>query len=659
MALTIGELTGYIDLDDSGAQAGVQRTEQAMQGLQRGTDGRLRDMRGRFIAEGAAMGAALGEGVSGGADQVSAALRRVEESADGAGRGMAGIGAATRVAKTSTLALSAASLVAAGSLAAVPLAVIGMGAAVLKENEQVKGAFTDLKEHVKGQMQELAEPLVKPFTDAAGRLGGIFDDLAPQLGQLFENVAPMIDPLVEGIGNLAEGVMPGLVAATEAAQPVVEALSKGLGSLGEGIGGFFEGVSGGADGAATGLDALFGAVGEILPALGELIGALAEAGGPVLAALAKALTPVITKLADALGPALAELGPPLAELATSLGEALVPIVEALAPVLGTVAEAFAAFLPSITPLLPMFGQLVADLLPALMPLLDALVNVFTALSPVIAALIPILTPILALVAKLAALFAENLAAAINDVIVPALNAIAALLRGDFSAAWGHIKEMVSGIVRTLVRNFIEMPGKLWDATADLRAKLWGRMQEAGASMVEAARKKIASVVSWMKGLPGRIVSAVGDLGSLLYDKGADIARGLLRGIKSMGRWIASQLKSWAASVVPGPVAKALGIHSPSRVMAREVGRWIPPGIVQGIRGAQGQLDSTMRSLVTPPPVPRFALAGTPAGAFGGAPEWGAQAPGGPMVHVEHWHAAENGTPDDNARALAWAAKARG
>lgn len=106
MALTIGELTGYIDLDDSGAQRGVADTQTAMQGLQRDADGRLRDMRGRFIAAGAEMGGALGEGIGGGAEE--------------AGRGLAGIGPLLGAAATSTKLLAGGALVASGALAAVP-----------------------------------------------------------------------------------------------------------------------------------------------------------------------------------------------------------------------------------------------------------------------------------------------------------------------------------------------------------------------------------------------------------------------------------------------------------------------------------------------------------------------------------------------------------
>ncbi|MBT2381961.1 hypothetical protein J7E90_32990, partial [Streptomyces sp. ISL-111] len=63
--LTIGELVGYIDLDASGADRGVARAGAAMEGFQRDADGRLRDMRGRFIAAGAGMGGALGDGIGG------------------------------------------------------------------------------------------------------------------------------------------------------------------------------------------------------------------------------------------------------------------------------------------------------------------------------------------------------------------------------------------------------------------------------------------------------------------------------------------------------------------------------------------------------------------------------------------------------------------
>ncbi|MFM9613917.1 phage tail tape measure protein [Streptomyces niveiscabiei] len=217
------------------------------------------------------------------------------------------------------------------------------------------------------------------------------------------------------------------------------------------------------------------------------------------------------------------------------------------------------------------------------------------------------------------------------------------IKSGTMSIWNAIVSFVRGLPRTLANFFLK-----WT----LVGLFIGHWQ----SIKNGTEKKAGELVSVAKGIPGRIVSAVGNLGSLLYDKGVDLVRGLVNGVLSMGGYLRSQLISFAKSKIPGPVADALGIHSPSKVMADAVGRWIPAGIVAGIRSGQGALDRVMSTLVTPPAIPSPALAG--AGGYGyGSPA--APASQGATVYVEHWHAAENGTPDDNAKALAWLSKGRG
>ncbi|MFI1937715.1 phage tail tape measure protein [Streptomyces purpureus] len=129
--------------------------------------------------------------------------------------------------------------------------------------------------------------------------------------------------------------------------------------------------------------------------------------------------------------------------------------------------------------------------------------------------------------------------------------------------------------------------------------------------------KAIGLVNWVRGLPGMITRALGNLGGLLVGKGADIVRGLWNGIRGMGRWLYGQLLGFARSMIPGPIAKALGIASPSRYMAEHVGRWIPAGVVQGIEAGQPQLTRTMADLVQAPPASAAMAAGqqmAPAGA---------------------------------------------
>ncbi|MFD4371493.1 phage tail tape measure protein [Streptomyces sp. NPDC058527] len=211
--------------------------------------------------------------------------------------------------------------------------------------------------------------------------------------------------------------------------------------------------------------------------------------------------------------------------------------------------------------------------------------------------------------------------------------------------WNDITEWVRGIPGRIVGYFSS-----WNIASTISGH-WDRAKE-------GAKAKGRELVDYARGLPASIASGIGNLGNLLVEKGRNVVQGLWNGIKSMGSWLKGQLISFAKTIIPGPIAKALGIASPSKVMAR-LGRWIPPGLVRGIDSTKGMVARAMETLVPAPSLPQFGGMGAPA--LAGASPYGTvggTAPGA-GVHIEHWHAAENGSPDDNARALAWAAKGRG
>ncbi|WP_128818029.1 phage tail tape measure protein [Streptomyces sp. S063] len=107
--------------------------------------------------------------------------------------------------------------------------------------------------------------------------------------------------------------------------------------------------------------------------------------------------------------------------------------------------------------------------------------------------------------------------------------------------------------------------------------------------------KGGQLVNWVSGLPGRITRGIGSLHSLLLEKGRNVVQGLWSGIQSMGGWIKSQIMGWARSVIPGPIAKALGIASPSKVTKAQ-GRWIARGLVDGLTGSTKQVKSAAAKL---------------------------------------------------------------
>lgn len=217
--------------------------------------------------------------------------------------------------------------------------------------------------------------------------------------------------------------------------------------------------------------------------------------------------------------------------------------------------------------------------------------------------------------------------------------------------WDSIKSGTLRVWNATVAWVKGIPGRIVDFF--LNWTLVGLIIKHWDSIKSGTVRKAGEMLSWVRGLPRTIAGYFGDFGSMLYSKGKDLITGLWSGIKSMGSWLKSTLMSWAKNLIPGPIAKALGIHSPSRLMRDEIGKFIPAGIVEGIKAGSPAVDRTMRRLVSVPAAPQFATAGAPANSGGAGGGWG-----GPTLHIENWNAGD-ATADQTASALAWHAKARG
>ncbi|MET8824797.1 hypothetical protein ABZX40_18005 [Streptomyces sp. NPDC004610] len=171
----------------------------------------------------------------------------------------------------------------------------------------------------------------------------------------------------------------------------------------------------------------------------------------------------------------------------------------------------------------------------------------------------------------------------------------------------------------LVAWMLGLPKRIYGALAALPGFLRERALASLRAFRDAAVDRATAFLTWMNGLPRRIGNAVGSLGSLLYGKGRDVVTGLWNGIKSMGAWLRSTLTGWARDLIPGPIADALGISSPSKLMGDEIGRWLPPGIVEGAEAAAPAMNKALAGLVQVPGLDavnrsrRSQLAAAPAG----------------------------------------------
>jgi phage-related protein len=76
--------------------------------------------------------------------------------------------------------------------------------------------------------------------------------------------------------------------------------------------------------------------------------------------------------------------------------------------------------------------------------------------------------------------------------------------------------------------------------------------------------------------------------------GKNIIQGIINGITAAAGQIGKAMTDVAKSALES-AKKALGIHSPSRVMAKEVGQYIPEGIAMGIDNGLGSITDAMNS----------------------------------------------------------------
>ncbi|MGW7198450.1 phage tail protein [Streptomyces chryseus] len=627
MALNLGELVGFIRADDSGWRHGLQEAQLRMAGFTRMTDGQLRDMHGRFVSEGDAMGQSLGARIARGARTAATALRTVAKGVAGIGVGVPAVAAATAaVAGLAAGAAAAGLAVKAFSLAAGPQmeAVRSVADLAAKAEEAAAAGGTKAAEAQKaytdalGKLPPATQATAKAFIGLKSDYKGWSDSMSSTTMPVFtrgieilRSLLPMLTPFVKAAASafteFLDGVAKGVKGAgfkqwaadmAAAAGPalldfltIIRNLAVGFGAL---LGAFLPASSGMTGGLVSMTGAFAGWAASLKGSEGfSQFLALAREGGALLGTLARAALNVLIAFAPLIG------------ITATLALKLAEIVNALPPgVINGLATAVTAIVLGMK-LWALYGAATAvatKIWAAATWLLNSafLANPLTWIVLAIVALIAVIV----LIATKTTWF-QDLWKTVWDAVTGAtewaVDKIGSIINW-FASLPGKIADWFGQAKDWAIRKLAEMiiwltglPGRAYNAIAGLAGKLKQRAGEAGLRLAMALREKAQQAIAWMRGLPGRIASSIGSLGSLLYNKGMDVVTGLWNGIRSMGSWIKGQLMSWARSMIPGPIAKALGISSPSKVTAAQ-GRWIARGLIDGMTGSSKQVRSASQRL---------------------------------------------------------------
>ena len=488
-----------------------------------------------------------------------------------------------------------------GLAAAIVPAVLSAGQSILEQARDAVTAF---------DFVAAAEDVVQKITDFISGDG---------LGSFLGCLVDIFTGIVNGISSMLPVLLPALV---ELIAYTVTTLIDQLPALLECA---LQLIIGLADGLLAALPVLVAALPEIINSVVSFLVAAApqilQAGITLLLALVDALPTVIDALIAAL--------PQIIESTVSTLVAAAPqIVQAGITLLLALIEAIPVIVPQIVAALPQ--------------IITAIINGLIAAGPqVLASAQEVWGQITAAVPQLIA----DIGAAVPEIINGIVNGLAAGASAVWDAACqlgsnilGGIKsflginspstvmaEQGNYIIQGLLNGLETMPdavNQLFQSTLD-SITTWGsdmvtRIGEWGANMATAAgtamNTMVQTVIQWVQQLPEKVwvwlvntanklnqwtiqlvqkgqaaatglVNAVLDgvrtLPSLMVSVGSDIVQGLWNGISAGWSWLTNKVADLAQSLLQA-AKNALDIGSPSREFRDEVGRWIMPGIGEGI-----------------------------------------------------------------------------
>ncbi|WP_214317038.1 phage tail protein [Nonomuraea sediminis] len=395
------------------------------------------------------------------------------------------------------------------------------------------------------QGQQALVTIFKSLSQVGSALGPIFAALGGAVAQIAPHIA-----------NIATALGPGLAAAVSALGPALAALGPGLTMVASMLAKAFASpeLQAGLLALGQGLSAALAAVAPLLPIVAQLAGIFGQVLGIALSNLSAALGPVISALASALQPALMAVSGALSQLGPLMQPVYAAFGQIAAAVVQQVLPPFLQLIPSLlNGLVPAFVELARAMLPVLPILTDLAVMVIQQVIPALIPILPWLTKIGVGFAQLGVKVAQIVAQ-----IKPIIEAGVAVFRWMYDVLVGHsiIPDMVNAIGQ-------------WIGT---------------------------TLVGWFRDLPGRIKSAVSNIGPAMAGIAQDVVSGFWNKLQSMAGTLYNNVRGFFANIVKS-AKDALGIKSPSKVFA-QIGAFMMQGMSIGLDKSTGLVVSSLKKVAS-------------------------------------------------------------
>ena len=419
-----------------------------------------------------------------------------------------------------------------------------------------------------GMLKASWQDLVTGLTDSDADLGQLIGNVVTSAEAVAQNVTPAIKQALSGITQLIGQVGPILV------EQVPALVSDLLPQL------------------MTAATQLFVSLVQTLPGL---IQSLFTAAQSIFSELVSQIPELWTQISAALD-----------ELFSNFGDMIEPLLEGLITIMEQVGTAVAENLPgileNILPRILEFAEMLNEnagtfidaginlILNLAQGLIDSLPTLISYVPQIITTILNILNEnapkILLMGAQLILMLAEGLIKSIPAIIENMGNIVEMIISIISAINWMNLgKEIITFIANGIKSLAAEAPnimkGIFDKAVAFIKGIDW---KGVGRSVLEFLGQGIQGIASSIPNILSSIFNAgVNALKAIDWlTLGKNIIQGIVNGIKALGSQIKEVLLGLASSAFEG-VKDFFGIHSPSRKMRDEIGKFIPEGMALGIK----------------------------------------------------------------------------
>lgn len=290
------------------------------------------------------------------------------------------------------------------------------------------------------------------------------------------------------------------------------------------------------------------------------------------------LSQVVQAIVAALPQVMSALTAALPQIVEALLTLLPRLIDAGMQMLTSLIQGITEALPTLIGMLPTIVQQVSSVILTNLPMIiQAGIQMLIALTNGLVKALPQLIQMLpGIVMQITNVLLDNLPL----IIEAGIQILIALIEG-LTEAIPQLIAMLPGIIVKIVNTLSAHLPEILSTGHKMMIKLADGILHGVGNVINGAKKIVSEIIKALKEAPGRVL-----------DIGKNIVKGLWQGLKDSVGWLRDKISGWVSGIMKD-IKGFFGIHSPSRLMRDEVGKYLAEGIGVGFEDEMGAVSKQM------------------------------------------------------------------